>query len=61
MIERTGSRKYTVADLYKEAGNLVREEMGAMKNKPLSPAEETKSDELAKLISKMVLKEMKIA
>ena len=61
MVEKVKNKTYTVADLYSEAAKLVRDEMGQLKNRPLNPVEEAKSAELAKAISKMVLKEMKIA
>ena len=61
MIEKTGSRKYTVADLYSEAAKMVRGEMSSIKGKTLTAEEEQKTAELAKLISKTVLKEMKLA
>jgi hypothetical protein len=55
------NKKYTVADLYSEAAKMVREEMFALKNKPITPAEEEKIQALARTISKTVLKEMKVA
>ena len=61
MIEKNAPKTYTVADLYTEAAKMVRTEMSALKQKPLSPEEEKKSAELAKLISKTVLKEMRLA
>ncbi|MBU0629492.1 MAG: hypothetical protein KKC80_01050 [Candidatus Margulisbacteria bacterium] len=57
MINKT-ARTYTVSDLYKEAAQLVQGEFKGLKDRPLTPAEQTKSEELAKLISKMALKEM---
>jgi len=54
-------KKYTVADLYAEAGKIVREEFSSMKSAPLNPSEEVKMKELAKLISNSVLKEMKLS
>ena len=60
-MEKVSSRTYTVADLYSEAAKMVKEEMQVFKNRPLNPSEEIKMNELAKLISKSVLKEMKIA
>jgi len=59
MVEK--NRKFTVADLYAEAARMVKEEFSAIKNKPLTGLEEDKIKELAKAISKTVLKEMKIA
>lgn len=53
-------KKYTVADVYKEAFGLLNEEMQAIKKRPLNKTEEVKMDKLAKLLSQNVLKEMKI-
>lgn len=53
-------KKYTVADLYTEASKMVREEFSSIKNAPLTASEEIKMKELAKVISKSVLKEMKL-
>jgi hypothetical protein len=52
-------KKYTVADVYKEAQQLIQAEMLAMKQKPLTSEEEAKMQKLGRLISNMVLKEMK--
>lgn len=60
MTEKT-NKTFTVGDLYGEAAKLVRAEMSGLKQKPLSEVEEQKSKDLAKLISKMVLKELKIS
>ncbi|MFH1387278.1 MAG: hypothetical protein ABIH50_06410 [bacterium] len=54
------NKKYTVADLYAEAEKLVRGEMAGIKKSELTETENKKSQELAKAISKMVLKEMKL-
>lgn len=54
------NKKYTVSDVYREAGRMLKEEMHNLKNKPLTRSEEIKMKELAKLISNAVLKEMKI-
>jgi hypothetical protein len=59
MVEKV--RKFTVADLYSEAAKMVREEMSGITKKPITAEEEVKLKELAKVISKTVLKEMKIA
>lgn len=53
-------KKYTVADLYVEAEKLVQGEMAGIKKSALTAAENKKSAELAKAISKIVLKEMKL-
>ncbi|OGC22987.1 hypothetical protein A2291_00860 [candidate division WOR-1 bacterium RIFOXYB2_FULL_42_35] len=53
-------KKYTVADIYKEASALLTEEMQGIKKRPLSDVEKTKMDKLAQLLSQTVLKEMKI-
>jgi hypothetical protein len=54
------SRKYTVKDLYAEAAKMVKAEMSALKNQPVTPAEEEKINALAKTISQTVLKEMRL-
>jgi len=53
-------KKYTVSDVYKEANTLLQSEMSGMKNRPLNKTEEIKMKELGRLISNMVLKEMKV-
>ena len=60
MIEKTKGKTFTVADLYSEAAKLVKEEFSGIKDKPLNKTEEVKMQELARLISNTVLKEMKI-
>lgn len=59
-IENSPPKKYTVADVYKEAAKLMRSEMEEVKNAPLNPSEEIKMNALAKLLSKTVLQEMKV-
>lgn len=54
------SKKYTVADVYTEANQMLKSEMEALKNRPLNKSEEIKMKELSRLMSKLVLKEMKI-
>jgi hypothetical protein len=54
-------KTYKVSDVYREATKLLKDEMTGLKQKPLSASEEVKVKELGKLISKMVLKEMKVA
>jgi hypothetical protein len=54
------NRKYTVSDVYKEAGKMLKDEMQSMKRRPLSKTEEVKMQELAKALSQGVLKEMKL-
>lgn len=61
MLEKVKPRTYTVADLYSEAAKMVRQEMAGLKQKALTPEEEKKTEQLAKLISKTVLKEMHLA
>ncbi|MDD5382761.1 MAG: hypothetical protein PHH60_03805 [Candidatus Margulisbacteria bacterium] len=56
----TAKKKYTVADVYSEADKMLKEEMQTIKNRPLTQSEEVKMTQLSKLISKMVLKEMKV-
>ena len=60
MVSKIGKKTYTVKDLYKEANNLLKDELQGLRKKPLSKSEETKMNELAKLISNTVLKEMKV-
>jgi len=60
MIEKSKGKAYTVADLYAEAAKMVRSEFSGIKKRPLTETEEVKMNELAKLISNTVLKEMKI-
>jgi len=59
MLSKVG-KKYTVGDVYKEAAGMLKEEMQNMKKGELSKTEEIKMNELAKLLSKTVLKEMKV-
>ncbi len=54
------NKKYTVADVYREANRMLREEMQSIKKRPLTQSEEIKMKELSKVISNGVLKEMKI-
>jgi hypothetical protein len=49
-----------VADVYTEANAMLKSEMEVMKNRPLNKSEEIKMKELSRLMSKMVLKEMKV-
>ncbi|KPJ69337.1 hypothetical protein AMJ44_03990 [candidate division WOR-1 bacterium DG_54_3] len=60
MAAKSKSKKYTVADVYQEANKMLKEEMQGLKNRPLTSSEEIKMKELAKVLSKTVLKEMKI-
>jgi hypothetical protein len=53
-------KKYTVADVYTEANLMLKTEMEAMKNRPLNSSEEIKMKELSRLMSKLVLKELKV-
>ena len=61
MAEKTQGRTYTVKDLYLEAAKMVKDEMRGIKDQPLTQAEEIKMNEMARLISNTVLKEMKLA
>ncbi len=54
------NKKYTVKDVYREANTLLQTEMSGLKNRPLNKTEEIKMKELGRLISNMVLKEMKV-
>jgi hypothetical protein len=54
------NRRYTVSDVYKEAGKMLKDEMQGMKQRPLNKGEEIKMDKLARELSKSVLKEMKL-
>jgi len=53
------TKKYTVKDVYTVAAGLLKNEVKDIKGS-ISPSEAVKMDELAKALSKMVLKEMKI-
>ncbi len=53
-------KKYTVADLKIEAFKMLREEMQNIKKRPLTTNEEIKIKELGSLLSKSVLKDMKL-
>ncbi|MDI6731192.1 MAG: hypothetical protein QME05_01240 [Candidatus Margulisbacteria bacterium] len=53
------AKKFTVGDVYKEAAKMLKKEVREIKGNIL-PSEEVKMDELAKVLSKMVLKEMKV-
>ncbi|MEA3494270.1 MAG: hypothetical protein U9R38_07825 [Candidatus Margulisiibacteriota bacterium] len=53
-------KKYTVADLKSEAYKMLREEMQGIKKRPLNKNEEIKMKELGSVLSKGVLKEMKL-
>jgi len=55
---KNSGKKYTVADIYQEAGKMLKGELSALKHQSLSPQDEAKIDKLGKLLSKMVLKEM---
>ena len=61
MIDNLKNRTYTVAELYKEAANVVKDEMKTMKQGELTATEQAKVEQLSKLISNMVLKEMRLA
>lgn len=54
------TKKYTVADVYKEADLMLKEEMSNLKKRPLNGDEEIKMKQLGKIISNLVLKEMKV-
>lgn len=54
------AKKYTVADVYKEADKMLKEEMSGLKKRPLNSDEEIKMKQLGKIISNLVLKEMKV-
>ena len=60
MTAKEQNRKFTVADVYKEASGMLQGELKSMKGKELSKTEEIKMEKLGKMLSKMVLKEMKI-
>lgn len=60
MLGKVGKKTFTVADLYAEASKLVKGEMQQLKNAPLTTQEEEKMQAFAKLISKSVLKDMKL-
>jgi len=54
------NKKFTVKDVYQEAAKMLKEEMQGIKKRPLLPSEDAKMQTLAKLLSKTVLKEMKV-
>lgn len=54
------AKKYKVSDLYQEANKMLKEEIQNLKKRPLSQSEEIQMKELAKVLSKTVLGEMKI-
>ncbi|MEE8637488.1 MAG: hypothetical protein V3T21_00420 [Candidatus Margulisiibacteriota bacterium] len=60
MAAKSKSKKYRVSDVYQEANKMLKEEMQNLKKRPLSQSEEIKMKELAKVLSKTVLGEMKI-
>jgi len=60
MAAKSKAKKYTVSDVYQEANQMLKEEMQSLKNRPLTQSEEIKMKQLARVISKTVLKEMKI-
>ena len=60
MIAKETNKKFTVADVYQEAGNMLRDELKGIKGRELSKTDELKMAKLGKLLSKMVLKEMKV-
>ena len=60
MAVKEQQKKYTVADVYKEASLMLTEEMSSLKQRPLNDTEKIKLDKLAQLISQNVLKEMKV-
>ena len=60
MVNKAG-KKYTVGDVYKAAGEMLKNEMADLKSgQSLSKVEEAKMEKLAKLLSNTVLKEMKV-
>jgi hypothetical protein len=60
MAAKAKEKKYTVADVYREATKMLKEEMQGIKKQSLSASEEIKMKELGKVLSQTVLKEMKI-
>jgi hypothetical protein len=56
----SAEKKYTVSDVYREANKMLKDEMLTLKKGPLSSTEEIKMKELSKILSNMVLKEMKV-
>jgi len=60
MSAKETNKKFTVADVYQEAGNMLRDELKGIKGRELSKTDELKMEKLGKLLSKMVLKEMKV-
>ncbi|MBU0502705.1 MAG: hypothetical protein ABIH69_03030 [bacterium] len=60
MNAKDNNKKFTVADVYLEATAMLKGELANIKEKPLNRTEELKMEKLGKLLSKMVLKEMKV-
>ena len=60
MLSKTGDKKFTVGDVYKEAAAMLKEEMRTLKNNKLSAVEAAKLEQFAKELSKSVLKEMDV-
>lgn len=54
------SKKYTVADVYKEAAEMLRSEMRDIKRAPLTEKESQTMEVLARKLSNSVLKEMRV-
>jgi len=60
MVNKVG-KKYTVGDVYKAAGEMLKNEITDLKSgQPLTKVEEAKMEKLARLLSNTVLKEMKV-
>ena len=53
-------KKYTMKDVYAAAIQQLKSEVLALKGKPLTPEENLKMEQLAKSVSREVIREMKI-
>ncbi|MBU0687369.1 MAG: hypothetical protein KKB81_05915 [Candidatus Margulisbacteria bacterium] len=53
-------KSYTVADVYKQTQQMVREEMEDMKKRPLTKEEIDKTEGIARIMAHHVLKDMNL-
>ena len=54
----TSNKTYSMKDVYREAMQLMRDEVMALKHAPLTQAEQAKLDDLAKTVANEVVNEM---
>lgn len=60
MINPTGSKTYSMNDVYAEAIRYMKDEVVKLKKAPLTAEENLKMEQIAKTVSIQVVKEMKI-